>query len=116
MLSEGVQLYGADPRGAVSWFAHGLHYPYEPAADGAPSDWLMDLVSVGFAKPNGFAPRRACDRVCMKTPCICLPFQLFVSYSGSIAYIKDKYLQLTAPLIIPLQNTMAARFYRPTCC
>ena len=69
MLSEGVQLYGADPRGAVAWFAHGLHYPYEPAADGAPSDWLMDLVSVGFAKPNGFAPRRACSRARMHRLC-----------------------------------------------
>ena len=69
VLSEGVQLYGADPRGAVAWFGHGLHYPYEPAADGAPSDWLMDLVSVGFAKPNGFAPRRACSHVCMKAAC-----------------------------------------------
>ena len=69
VLSEGVQLYGDDPHGAVAWFAHGLHYPYEPAADGAPSDWLMDLVNVGFAKPSGFAPRRACNFVCMMTPC-----------------------------------------------
>ena len=60
VLSEGVQLYGADPRGAVAWFGGALHYPYDAAVDGAPSDWLMDLVSVSFAKPNGFAPRRAC--------------------------------------------------------
>ena len=87
VLSEGVQLYGADPPGAVAWFAHGLHYPYEPAADGAPSDWLMDLVNVGFAKPNGFAPRCACSRVCMKAACVVSALALSSSYSGSIIWI-----------------------------
>ncbi|KAK9834135.1 hypothetical protein WJX81_001128 [Elliptochloris bilobata] len=56
VLSEGVQLYGADPRGAVAWFGDGLRYPYDAAIDGAAADWLMDLVSVGFTKPNGYAP------------------------------------------------------------
>ena len=70
VLSEGVQLYGADPRAAVAWFGDALHYPYDAAADGAPSDWLMDLVSVGFAKPSGFAPRRARGPACVVILCI----------------------------------------------
>ena len=57
VLSEGVQLYAADPRGVVTWFANSLHYPFDQRADGAASDWLMDLVSVGFTKPESYAPR-----------------------------------------------------------
>ena len=59
VLSEGMQLFAGAPSAAVPWFADALCYPFEPAADGAAPDWLMDLVSVGFAKPNGYARRRA---------------------------------------------------------
>lgn len=57
VLSEGVQLYSADPSGVVAWFASSLHYPFDQRADGAASDWLMDLVSVGFTKPESYTPR-----------------------------------------------------------
>ena len=34
------------------WFFSSLGYTYSPAQDGAISDWLMDLVSVGFSKQH----------------------------------------------------------------
>jgi hypothetical protein len=65
VLSEGVQLFAGAPPAAVPWFAGALGYPFEPAADGAAPDWLMDLVSVGFAKPSGYARRRALSAPCL---------------------------------------------------
>jgi hypothetical protein len=65
VLSEGMQLFAGAPPAAVPWFADVLGYPFEPAADGAAPDWLMDLVSVGFAKPSGYARRRALSAPCL---------------------------------------------------
>ena len=59
VLSEGHQLYFGLPGEAVAWFSGSLGYAYEPAQDGAVSDWLMDLVSVGFSKRSDFGSRYA---------------------------------------------------------
>lgn len=59
VLSEGHQLYFGVPDEAVDWFGNSLGYTYSPGQDGAVSDWLMDLVSVGFSKHNEFGTRQA---------------------------------------------------------
>ena len=56
VLSEGQLLYFGTPAQAAPWFG-GLGYRHSPRRDGAVSDWLIDLVSVGFAKPPGWAAR-----------------------------------------------------------
>jgi hypothetical protein len=60
VLSEGNQVYMGRPDKAVEWFSLKLGYSYQPVRDGAVSDWLMDLVSVGFQKPPSYAARYAC--------------------------------------------------------
>jgi hypothetical protein len=57
VLSEGNQLYFGDPGKAIAWFQDQLGYQYIAERDGAPSDWLIDLVAVGFTKPKEFAER-----------------------------------------------------------
>ena len=52
MLSEGYQLYFGAPQRALDWFSGSLGYSYSYQRDGAISDWLMDLVSVGFSKQH----------------------------------------------------------------
>eukprot|EP00884_Botryococcus_braunii_P015944 jgi/Botrbrau1/3032/Bobra.0070s0028.1 len=48
LLSEGYLLYFGVPKGAVPWFSDTLGYSYRPTRDGTASDWLLDLVSIGF--------------------------------------------------------------------
>eukprot|EP00884_Botryococcus_braunii_P017815 jgi/Botrbrau1/4717/Bobra.0218s0033.2 len=62
VLSEGNQLYFGDPSRAISWFQDELGYQYVAERDGAPSDWLIDLVAVGFTKPKEFAERSMTTR------------------------------------------------------
>ena len=57
VLSEGYQLYFGRPEDARAWFGDALGYDYDLGRDGAVSDWMMDLVSVGFAKPPDYAGR-----------------------------------------------------------
>ena len=57
VLSEGYQLYFGRPDRALAWFSDALGYDYDLLRDGAVSDWMMDLVSVGFAKPEDAARR-----------------------------------------------------------
>ncbi len=59
VLSEGYNLYYGSPERVLGWFAETLGYPYSYQRDGAVSDWLMDLVSVGFQKPESFRHRHA---------------------------------------------------------
>ena len=47
----GHVVYTGPPQGAVPWFKT-LGYEYVPVRDGSASDWLIDLVSVGFDKPQ----------------------------------------------------------------
>lgn len=60
VLSEGYQLYFGRPEDALYWFGTGLGFTYNLERDGAVSDWLMDLVSVGFQKPESFTCRSMC--------------------------------------------------------
>lgn len=57
VLSEGHTLYFGAPTRALDWFSGTLGYTYNQARDGSISDWLMDLVSVGFGKPKDWAGR-----------------------------------------------------------
>ena len=59
VLSEGYSLYFGAPQRALDWFSGSLGYSYSYQRDGAISDWLMDLVSVGFQKPVSFQGRCA---------------------------------------------------------
>ena len=52
LLSEGHQLYFGPPQEAINWFSKCLGYTFWPGQRGAEADWLMDLVSVGFSKPQ----------------------------------------------------------------
>lgn len=65
VLSEGYNLYFGSPERVLGWFSDTLGYPYDYSRDGAVSDWLMDLVSVGFQKPESFRDRRAPRAVLM---------------------------------------------------
>jgi len=62
VLSEGHQLFFGAPDAAAPWFDRQLGYPYEAARDGSVSDWLMDLVSVAFPKPDDVASRSMTTR------------------------------------------------------
>lgn len=59
VMAEGAVTYCGPPERAAAWFQLGLGYAYDAARDGALSDWLMDLVSVRFAKPADLAARCA---------------------------------------------------------
>lgn len=61
VLSEGHNLYFGSPKRALDWFSDALGYSYSYQRDGAVSDWLMDLVSVGFQKPASYHSRCAPD-------------------------------------------------------
>ncbi len=50
-------MYFGPPDGAGTWFSDELGYEYNAERDGAPSDWLIDLVAVGFKKPKEMAER-----------------------------------------------------------
>ena len=57
LLSEGRQLFFGAPDGVAPWFGDRIGYRHAPKRDGAVSDWIIDLVSVGFAKPPAVAAR-----------------------------------------------------------
>jgi len=49
LLSEGRQMYYGPPAAAVAWFGQ-IGYPFLAQSEGL-SDWLLDLISIGFHKP-----------------------------------------------------------------
>jgi hypothetical protein len=51
LLSSGRMMYSGVREGLVPWFVEGCGYPYDPAMHGLASDWVMDLVNIGFTKP-----------------------------------------------------------------
>ncbi|WIA12817.1 hypothetical protein OEZ85_006447 [Tetradesmus obliquus] len=57
LLSMGrLMFYG--PREEMSpWFSEGCGYPYDPRMHGLVSDWGMDLVNIGFKKPESLFGR-----------------------------------------------------------
>lgn len=52
LLSSGLFMYFGPRDQVVPWFNGQLGYPYSAAMHGVPSDWIMDLVNVGFQKPT----------------------------------------------------------------
>jgi hypothetical protein len=52
LLSSGYMMYSGEREGLVPWFTQGCGYPYDPPMHGLASDWVMDLVNVGFTKPE----------------------------------------------------------------
>ncbi|KAK9820121.1 hypothetical protein WJX72_006338 [[Myrmecia] bisecta] len=48
LLSHGRTLYVGPGQQAESWFSGNLGYPYSPAAHGAISEWLLQLVTTSF--------------------------------------------------------------------
>ncbi len=44
-VAFGRLMYLDSPDGVLPWFSGRLGFPYGPAADGLPSDWVMDMVS-----------------------------------------------------------------------
>lgn len=52
LLSKGRMMYSGMRDGMVPWFVDHCHYTYDPGMHGLASDWVMDLVNVGFTKPE----------------------------------------------------------------
>jgi ABC-type multidrug transport system ATPase subunit len=52
LLSMGHLMYFGPREDLVSWFTDGCGYPYDPKMHGLASDWVMDLVNIGFKKPE----------------------------------------------------------------
>ncbi|KAK9813235.1 hypothetical protein WJX72_011188 [[Myrmecia] bisecta] len=48
LLSHGRTLYVGPGQQTESWFSGNLGYPYSPAAHGAVSEWLLQLVTTSF--------------------------------------------------------------------
>lgn len=63
LLSEGNMVYFGPPEKAVGWFSS-LGFRYEQWRDGAESDWLIDLVSVSFHKPEVSSCQAAAGHMC----------------------------------------------------
>lgn len=51
LLSSGRLMYTGPTGGLVPWFTS-LGYAYDPEIHGMASDWALDLVSLGFTKPQ----------------------------------------------------------------
>lgn len=52
LLSMGHLMYFGPREDLVNWFTDGCGYPYDPKMHGLASDWVMDLVNIGFKKPE----------------------------------------------------------------
>ena len=48
-------MYSGPREGLVGWFT-GLGYGYDPIVQGSPSDWVMDLVNIGFGEQQVCMP------------------------------------------------------------
>ena len=53
LLASGRLMYHGPREGITDWFGS-LGYTYDPGLHGVPSDWALDLVAIGFAKPARF--------------------------------------------------------------
>eukprot|EP00803_Ostreobium_quekettii_P007966 evm.model.scf_884EXC.7 EVM.evm.TU.scf_884EXC.7 scf_884EXC:39023-46896(-) len=52
ILSKGNLMYWGPTSDVVNWFSGKLGYKYDAGIHGVVSDWAMDLVSIGFSKPQ----------------------------------------------------------------
>lgn len=50
LLSLGRMMFSGACEDMVPWFVNHCGYPYDPKKHGLASDWVMDLVNVGFTK------------------------------------------------------------------
>ena len=58
VLSGGLGLYQGRCDAVVGWFEGDLGYgPWDSAVHGTASDWVMDLVNVGFSKSEVYGVR-----------------------------------------------------------
>eukprot|EP00878_Enallax_costatus_P000100 GHUV01000134.1.p1 GENE.GHUV01000134.1~~GHUV01000134.1.p1 ORF type:complete len:870 (+),score=236.10 GHUV01000134.1:1054-3663(+) len=57
LLSMGHLMYFGPREDLVTWFTDGCNYPYDPKMHGLASDWVMDLVNIGFKKPESLFGR-----------------------------------------------------------
>jgi len=48
----GRMMYSGPREDLVPWFVNHCGYPYDAVKHGLASDWVMDLVNVGFSKPQ----------------------------------------------------------------
>lgn len=62
-VAFGRLMYLGPPDGVVPWFSGRLAFPYHPATDGLPCDWVMDLVS-----PDMALARKVCSGVRLIRP------------------------------------------------
>ncbi|GBF96283.1 ABC transporter G family [Raphidocelis subcapitata] len=53
LLASGRLMYTGPREGLTPWFSS-LGYAYDPNLHGVSSDWALDLVAIGFAKPERF--------------------------------------------------------------
>lgn len=53
LLASGRLMFHGACDDLVSWFRH-LGYKYDPTLHGVASDWVLDLVAIGFHKPKRF--------------------------------------------------------------
>lgn len=51
LLASGRLIYYGETNGMVPWLSE-LGYVYDPAINGVPSDWALDLVAINFEKPK----------------------------------------------------------------
>lgn len=52
-MASGCMMYHGPQEDMVPWFDH-LGYSYHPSMHGVASDWALDLVAIGFHKPQKF--------------------------------------------------------------
>ena len=58
LLSQGHLMYAGAREGLVPWFSVTLGYNYDYTCHGSASDWVMDLVNIGFGEQVGDVGRR----------------------------------------------------------
>jgi ATP-binding cassette subfamily G (WHITE) protein 2 len=54
ILSKGRMMYSGLVKEVIPWFSRELGFTYDPLVNGVISDWVIDLVSIGFPKPKEF--------------------------------------------------------------
>ena len=52
LLSNGLLMYQGPTAQLVPWFSQQLGFTYEPERHGAASDWVLDLLALGFARTS----------------------------------------------------------------
>ncbi len=88
-VAFGRLMYLGPPDGVLPWFSGRLGFPYEPAADGLPSDWVMDMVSPDVLAKKVSAPSHSRALVLQ----VCSPVRRSV-VRGCAAQLSSTYHSL----------------------